>query len=352
MILRQSEGLLRRLRVLALFIVWACGSAHATPLFDAEEVLDIALTGPLGTIARDRREPKRKQYLFEMKVGDTTLPVMARVRGRSRTVHCTFPPLWLRFGEGVANGTPFAHQTALPLVTHCRNDEDHFENNVLDEYLAYRIFHLISEAGYRVRLLRISYLDSDQRLRGLDRPYYAFALEPDDELAARLGGTIAELEGVRYGRLDPSQTAKLSVFQYLIANTDWSFVRNPDDDGCCHNIDLVDTGNALLPIPRDFDLSGLVDAAYARPAEGTRIRRVTTRVYRGYCRSSIDDIARALDAIVAQREAIMAVAIATPALGDKDRASRAEYIDRFFEAAVDDREKLIRRFEKDCIGRG
>ena len=28
-----------------------------------------------------------------------------------------------------------------------------------------------------------------------------------------------------------------------------------------------------------------------------------------------------------------------------------EYIDRFFEEAADDREKLLKRFGKDCVGR-
>jgi hypothetical protein len=49
--------------------------------------------------------------------------------------------------------TVFAGQEKLKVVTHCRN-EDSGETNVLEEYAAYRILGLLTEAAYRVRLLR------------------------------------------------------------------------------------------------------------------------------------------------------------------------------------------------------
>jgi hypothetical protein len=142
----------------------------------------------------------------------------------------------------------------------------------------------------------------------------------------------------------------MSVFHYLIGNTDWSLVAAPDEN-CCHNVDLVDKDDAIFPVPYDFDRSGLVNASYAKPAEGARIRKVTMRLYRGYCRLPIDEVAAGLDAIVALREPIVEFARSVPVVGKESAERRAEYIDRFFEKAVDDREKLLKRFEKDCIGR-
>jgi hypothetical protein len=143
----------------------------------------------------------------------------------------------------------------------------------------------------------------------------------------------------------------MSVFQYLIGNTDWSFVATEDEDSCCHNVDLLEKDEELYPVPFDFDLSGLVNAKYAKPAAGVRARKVTTRVYRGYCRSALEDVALALDDVVALRDEILAIAESVPVVGKERAVARAQYIDRFFEEAADDREKLLKRFGKDCVGR-
>ena len=110
-------------------------------------------------------------------------------------------------------------------------------------------------------------------------------------------------------------------------------------------------GEELFTVPYDYDLSGIVNASYARPPEVMRIRKVTTRAYRGYCRTPADAVARALDDIVDLREEIMATVAATPAITEKDQEERLKYIGRFFEEAADDREKLLKQFEKDCIGK-
>ena len=61
-------------------------------------------------------------------------------------------------------GTIFEGQDKFRVVTHCR-DRDEYEENVLEEYLAYRIYALLTEISFRVRLARITYGDctsSDQ----------------------------------------------------------------------------------------------------------------------------------------------------------------------------------------------
>ena len=55
------------------------------------------------------------------------------------------------------------------------------------------------------------------------------------------------------------------VFQYLIANTDWGYVKADDDDACCHNGDLFEIDNQVVFVPYDFDLAGLVNSRYAFP---------------------------------------------------------------------------------------
>ena len=348
----HETGLLAR-RFLALLLVGLLpASAAATgPLFDSDEVLEVRLSGPLATISKNRKNAEREEYDFVLSIGGRDLPVRVRVRGKSRTIHCEFPPLRLRFESQYITETVFSGQNKLKLVTHCRSGRDHYENNLLDEYTAYRIFNRISDKSYRVRLLRVTYADTDNKLKNLDRPYYAMLLESDDALARRIGAVVTKSPGVQYSRLDVEQTTRMSVFEYLLGNTDWSFVSNLDDEYCCHNVDMFEKDEMLYPVPYDFDLSGLVNAKYAKPAQGARIRSVTSRLYRGYCRSSINDVAEALDAIVALREPIVSEARSAGAVGKEPPEARAQYIDRFFEEAINERESLLKRFEKDCIGR-
>jgi hypothetical protein len=350
-ILQHTGRIWGRLSVAAVLLSVCCVSASASPLFDDDTILEISLSGPLGTISKQRQNDARIEHLFELAVAGTDIPVMVRIRGQSRTQLCAFPPLRLRFHDPKTEETAFRGQSKLKLVTHCRNDKEHFENNLLDEYAAYLIFNLISDASYRVRLLRITYHDTDGRHKNLDRPYFGFIIESGEDLAARLGGSVAEIPGIAYSRLNEQQTARLNVFQYLIANTDWSMVAAAGQEKCCHNVDLVERDSELYPVPYDFDLAGIVNASYAKPPPGIRARSVTSRVYRGYCRSSIEAVAAALDEIVQLRADIVSLVAAVPTIGRADAAERAEFVGSLLAEAANNPEKLIKEFDRECIGK-
>jgi hypothetical protein len=336
------------LRQALVFFALALGaSGNASPLFEDDAVLQVKLSGPLSTLIKNKKN--RVEYPFTLTIGANVIDMQVRVRGNSRLVVCRFPPLRLRFPEGDVTDTVFDGQGKVKLVTHCKSDSVRAENNVLDEYLVYRLFNLVSSSSYRVRLLQLSYEDTDGKLKDLDRLYYGFLIESDQELASRAGGQIAEITGVRYSLLDQDQTALMSVFQYLIGNTDWSLLTAYNADTCCHNVDLFDVEGRLLPVPYDFDFSGVVNAIYAEPNPNLRIKRVTQRRFRGYCKSSIDTVAAAARKIVAMQDQILAMAKEVPALKEKYVSERIRFLGHFFEEA-EDQADLIHNFDRHCIG--
>ena len=350
--MRPTEYRAQQRRFLALTLLTLgtlADTAFSSPLFDDDSVVDIQLSGPLRTLVRDKKSAERIEYPFILSVNGTEIPLDVRIRGKSRTIVCGFPPLRLRFPAEGTGQTVFAGQDKLKLVTHCKSNREGSENNTLEEYTAYQIFNLISDVGYRVRLLRIHYEDTDGRLKHLDRPYYGFLIESDRELAARINGKVSAAGGVPYSRLNDNQTALVYVFQYLIGNTDWSFVRAEGQDVCCHNVHLIEKNGGLFPIPYDFDFSGLVEASYAKPNSVLKTRRVTQRVYRGYCKLPIDRVESALEKIMALREPIMSLVEESPVTGDEDTGPRVRYIGDFFEEAVNPA-KLLRQFDADCVG--
>jgi hypothetical protein len=350
-ILHETVALLRRIAAcLLLFSSVLPSPAGASPLFDDDSVLEVRLSGPLRSVARSRKHSEPDTYAFTLTVGATGIPVDVRVRGKSRKIVCSFPPLRLAFPEEGTAGTVFAGQDKLKLVTHCKSGNRNSETNLLDEYTAYRIFNEISDIGYRVRLLRIHYEDSDGRLRNLDQPYYAFLIESDDELASRLGGEVAEVTGVPYSRLNEEHTAQFYVFQYLIGNFDWSFVIAEDAETCCHNVDLLEKDGQLYPVAYDFDFSGLVNATYTTIPPSIGIKRATQRVFRGYCKLAIEHVAAGFDDIVAKRDEIMSVVTHSPVIDGGDADARLRYIGHFFEQALAARDEMLEEFDSDCLG--
>ena len=66
------------------------------------------------------------------------------------------------------------------------------------------------------------------------------------------------------------------------------------------------TAGKRIPIPYDFDMSGLVNARYAAPPEHLPIRLVRTRFYRGLCQppAVMDE---ALAHMLSKKDEIMAM---------------------------------------------
>ena len=199
-----------------------------------------------------------------------------------------------------------------------------------------------------MRLLRIRFTNTAGKLHDAFADQYAFLIEPDDELEMRHDAKLVQLPGVSMRSLNEHHTAMMFVFQYLIGNTDWSLVTPTGDEFCCHNGRLLQVDAELYYVPYDFDLAGLVDARYAKPDRSVGIRRVTQRRYRGYC-TSPTALRTALQAIKARRAEILRIPAEIPGLTQIKKARLSRYLNAFFEESEDE-EKLLRSFEKRCLG--
>lgn len=232
----------------------------------------------------------------------------------------------------------------LYVTTQCKSNA-RSRADLIEEYLAYRILNLITEFSYRVRLLEVNYIDS--RRVGRSITHYAFFTECQSVLARRMGAEVLEVEHVLKRLLNEDHAALVYVFQYLIGNTDWSLVTATGDKTCCHNGQLIGGDSEILYVPFDFDLSGLVNPRYAYPDKSLPIKRVTQRLYRGYCGPE-DALKRALEYVIAQREAIVELYSQAPILPQEERASGIEFLERFFEEAGHP-ERLLAKFQRQCL---
>jgi len=271
-----------------------------------------------------------------------TIPLRIKTRGIWRLKNCQFPPLRLNFAGDSTKGTPFHSLDKPKLVSFCR-DEDTYEQYLLQEFQAYRIYRLLTPASHAVRLLRLTYTDSASGKVFATR--YAFMEEEPQALADRTQAKGIKITGAGPGDLEPFQSALVGVFQYMIGNTDWAI-------SALHNAELLQMMNGdYLPVPYDFDFAGVVNARYATVDPRLRLRTVRDRLYRGYC-VPVEQYPKVFALFNAKKDSIYA--LYRDPLGKllkKDIADETlQYFDEFYKVINEPRSAKMYIIEG-CLGR-
>jgi hypothetical protein len=215
------------------------------------------------------------------------------------------------------------------------------------EYLVYRSYAVIADPALRVRLVQVSFHDSEKPAR--DQRGYAFFIEDIGRAAARRDQVWLDIQSHRTGDLDAAQLTVMTLFQYMVGNTDWSAVKGRPNDRCCHNVAVfgqegVDFNTA---VPFDFDQTGLVNPPYAAPPDPSLgIRRITERKYRGLCEHN-DELAGAITVFNQQRPELEALFGRDDLPYPKDRERALKYIREFYDT-INDPRKLEKKILNDC----
>ena len=328
-------------------------AAERKPLFRDHAVLKAVLTAPISQAYAQRNSdvrlyfPGQWSYLDEN--GETRrLDVSIRLRGNFRRQYCELPPLRLNFKKGQVKGTLFEGQDKLKLVAPCQHGLES-QQNLLLEYMAYRTFEILTDYSFGSRLIRLSYVDTDDKLKSWTD--LVFVIETEGDIGKRLGLDKANVARNRFDELDQPATALAELFQLMISNHDYSVLEGPDDEYCCHNSVMYareDAADKRIPIPYDFDMSGLVNAAYAAPPSHLPIRLVRTRFYRGLCQPP-EVLDGAVARMLEKKAEILALYQDQPDLSRQSRNRNLAYIKQFY--AILEDEKLFQELILDrCRG--
>lgn len=333
---------------LALLLVpaGALASAPPTPLFASEEPISLTLSGPVTAVSRGQ-SGAREAVLTLRSPAAETLAARLSPRGITRLKRdvCQFAPMRVEFVQPPPPGSLFERQRRLKLVTHCRAPEA-FQQHLLLEYAAYRLYNQLTPASYRVRLANIDYVDESGRAV---TSRLGFFIEDIRDVAARNGTSSPRVgETVATSLLNPADTARVALFEYMIGNLDWSARAAPPGDRCCHNSRLIGpAAGPLVSVPYDFDFSGLVSAPYATPPDSIPVRNVRVRHYGGYCLHNPVVTAVAAE-VAAKRPQLLGIFSQIPQLDERARARASAYIDSFF-ADIADQQTIARKLLRTCI---
>ncbi len=324
--------------------------AGETPLFTGDALLNVTIMGPLTTLLVERPNDVYLDGTLTITPAgrsERVLNLKLRTRGHFRRSeeNCDFPPIRLNFSKAEVGDTVFAGQDKLKMVTHCRTDDERFEQFVIREYLAYRILNLLTDTSYRVRLMRVKYVDTEG---GEPITRLGFLLEDDEHVAARNGMQVVRTGNIALESLDRGQQSLVDMFQYMIGNTEYSlYISEPDED-CCHNTDLLsETGSApYTPLAYDFDFAGLVDAPYAEPNPRYKLRHVRQRLFKGQCRNN-DQLPETIAQFLESEDEVYRLIDGLEQLDDRSRKHLSRFLGLFYKR-ISGPKSPGKRFEKKC----
>ncbi len=264
--------------------------------------------------------------------------VKVRTRGNMRKKICDYPPVKIKFPEDTIANRSLKPFNSIKLVTNCRTQRSD-EKLLLREYLAYKLYNVLTEVSFRVQLIQLTYLDTGKKHSPFSRK--ALIIEPVDELAERLDGTESKLKYCHERATHDSLSTLMTVFQYFISNPDWQIVST-------HNVKVIKSKKyqSLVVVPYDFDYSGIVNADYATPHSSFPITHVRQRFYMGACRT-MEELESIFEIFHQKRPELMSEVELVEGLTERDKRTLIRFFDEFYETiAIPKRVK--REFIEHC----
>lgn len=317
----------------------------AQELFGSDSVLELRISGDLRTLmADDGDDPS--QHPIDLKYKDEAggtrqLAIAARTRGNFRRTMggCTYPPIMLLFQDSVKTaGTIFHKQKKLKLVMPCKGDQ-----YVVREYLAYRVYQLMTPMAFKARLVQLTL--EDTRKNKTSEPFLAMLLEEEHQLATRNNMISVERKiGPRQAEVQAFH--RMAVFEYFIGNTDWSVEY-------LQNVKLLarDSNGIAYTVPYDFDHAGIVSAPYAKPAEQLQLSSVRERRYRGYCLTDLNLLRPLFTEYQQQRDKINSLYETASYLDASNKKAALKFIEDFYRI-ISDEAKWKKEFAYPCDKNG
>ena len=303
-------------------------------LFGREDALNMTLKSDFKTFKRTRTKDIYLPADMTCIVSDSfqvSHPVRLKARGIYRKAKCDMPPIWLNIRYAGIETKELAGVRKMKMVTVCRSG-DQYLNYLLREYLVYKIYNLLTPYSYRVRLINLKMVNTGRDNK--ESFCWAFLIEPDELMAGRLRAKVIKSDKLAMRTVNREAMDRLAMFQYMIGNSDYSVTGR-------HNLRILGNQTSgpsgLIPVPYDFDFTGIVNASYATPNETLPIWSVKERYFVGPCRDNRASYESAIAALEAVRDEIESTIWAFDYLDEEDRFDMIGYVESFFNTAENER---------------
>ena len=335
------RGTKQILLFLVCFFLLSAAHGQKSKLFESDDVIEFTLRSDIKELFKDREDdPQYHKATLHYQEDQTTfdIPLKIKTRGNFRRTmaNCKYLPLFLNFKKSATpKASIFRGQDKTKLVTSCRGDQF-----VINEYLVYKLYNLITPESFRARLVRVIYQDTVKD-KSSD-PSYAFLLEEEKQMAKRNLSKNVEINKLRPQKTQQEAFLKMAVFQFMIGNTDWGVEYQ-------QNIKLIKANSTELPttVPYDFDHAGIVRAPYAHPAAELKLSSTQQRRYRGYCMKDLSPIEAVFETFNQLKDEFYAIYSDNPLLSDSYKKQTLKFLDAFYKT-INDPKKAKAAFSYPC----
>jgi len=310
-------------------------------MFTNEEILNLSLRFDLTEYIRKKPKEEYMKAVLTYHISENdsiNKEIKLRSRGISRNSICNFPPISLNFRKNDLKSPGMKKIDKIKMVTHCNSGNEEY---LFKEFLIYKLYNVLTDYSFKVRLVKVDYISTAKNNKIIRS--YAFIIEPLDLLAERTKSTPVETPALSQRSIIPEMMDRMSIFCYMIGNTDWSVAGQ-------HNCKVLSVNDLNYPglgaiVPYDFDYAGLVNAHYALPAEGLALESVRERRFLRECRS-VEQYTEALKEFSENKTEFYRIINEFTYLNEKDRKFMIAYLDEFYEDL--DTGILIKSFLREC----
>ena len=192
-LLSQQEGTPSQKNTLAFY----------EDLFSAEEPLHLTLKMDVKALQKTKYEDiyhNADMILTGSENMQASHSVQVKSRESIRQKICYLPTLWLKMNDSGHNTDSGQDDLLMNLVMRCKSSAS-YESYVLREYLAYKIYNILTPLSCRVRLVKLSIVDTGRKDKVTED--WAFLREPDALMALRLKGEIIENDALSMKTVSP-----------------------------------------------------------------------------------------------------------------------------------------------------
>jgi hypothetical protein len=310
-------------------------------LFKNDQIMDIYLRFGLSSYIRKKSKTVDMDAVLTFNPGQNDsirTDIKLRSRGEFRNQYCYMPPVELNFKK---SSRQFAGLNKIKLVVPC-NTGSEYEDYILREYLIYKLYNVLTDTSFRVRLLNVNILDTEKKRKPTKQ--YGFFIEPLDMMAKRTNSTVVKSTAINQKSIRQKSIDRVAIFNYMVGNYDWAVPNQ-------HNVRVLkpmtfETESLGIAVPYDFDWTGLVNAAYAIPAENVGTQSVRERIFLGICRTP-EMFKQDLEEFIEKKEKFYNVIRDFAYLDKRSKQYMISYLDEFYNE-IETRNKIIDVFLNSC----
>lgn len=273
---------------------------------------------------KDRRNQKYKQAIatFTFENNETwTDSLRVKVRGKFRALYCDYPPIKIKYSKKKLKKRGFKKRNEYKLVYPCKGSFE-YQNYIYKEYLIYKMYNELTDKSLRVHLVDLTLKDVARKKEIFKA--VGFLTEHREELIKRLDAFENEFRCLPFiNKVIPPEQTILEVFQFMIGNVDW-VIEN------CKNVEIIQLQDStVIPIPYDFDYTGLVNPYYAKPSSKFDQETLKDRYFIG-TKKSLEELEPVLELFKEKKKTFFKIINDFDYLPKKERKSMINYLKSFY----------------------